>query len=222
MVTQLLRKWMLNLASASLAELSVGQLPGDVRYTKKMSRKQHNRNFRDKLMGVRIWRDSSCSLFKELKVHVQVYMNKLAGQCHKRVQLMASEPDGHLLARFRWTRASERLNNDEIICSETVYIAQLHRRALILDRAYKKKIVDSLEQTMHALADDPEAETHFPEACTRSSGIAIPTNLETHRIYGIPLSFDKSPNTLYNKSLDTSPDRVRDDRDDNVSAPGTR
>jgi len=75
---QLLHKWMLRLASASLAELSIGQLPGDARF-RKMSRKQHNHYFQDKLMGVRIWRDNSCSLFKELQVHVQVYMNKLAG-----------------------------------------------------------------------------------------------------------------------------------------------
>jgi len=86
-----------------LAELSVGQLLGDASYTKKMSRKQYNRYFKRKLMGLRILHDRSCSLFKELKVHVQVYMNKLAGQCHERVHLMASEPDGHHLAKFRWT-----------------------------------------------------------------------------------------------------------------------
>ena len=101
--SKLLRKWMLGLASASLAELSAGQLPGDASYTKKMSRKQYNRYFKDRLVVLRIWRDRSCSLFKELKVHVQVYMNKLAGQCHERVHLMASEPDSHHLAKFRWT-----------------------------------------------------------------------------------------------------------------------
>jgi len=276
---------MLELASASLADLSVGQLLANVSYTKKMSRKQHNRYFQEKLMGVRIWRDSSCSLFKELQVHVQVYMNKLAGQCHERVHVMASEPDGHLLAQFRWTpqrgeffSEQESLNQNggmcdsntesslppqrqddervgaiqtspqdllerdmekenlwlhqreqtdesiihdgEIIGSETVYIAQLHRRALILDCAFKKKIVDSLEQTMETLAAGPKPETDLPEARTRSSWTEVPevsTNSETHRMD----RFDKSPDTLYKKSLDTSSGRVRDDRD-NVSASGTR
>ena len=259
---------MLSLASASLAEQSVIQLLENVSYMKKRSRKQHNRYFQDKLMGVRIWRDSSCSLFKELQVHVQVYMNKLAGQCHKRVHCMASEPDGHLLAQFRWTpqrgeffseqeslhqdggmcdsntesspppqrqddervgaiqtrpqdlleRDMEKENlwlhqseqtdqsiihNGEIVCSETVYIAQLHRRALILDRAFKKKIVDSLEQTKDALATDPKPETDVPEALTCSCWTEVSevlTNPETHRMD----RFDKSPDTLYNKSLDTS------------------
>jgi len=291
--SQLLRKWMLSLASASLAELSVIQLQEmNESHTKKRSRKQHNRYFQDKLMGVRIWRDSSCSLFKELQVHVQLYMNKLAGQCHKRVHCMASEPDGHLLAQFRWTpqrgeffseqeslhqdggmcdsntesspppqrqddervgaiqtrpqdlleRDMEKENlwlhqseqmtinssarsdaNGETVCSETVYIAQLHRRALILDRAFKKKIVDSLEQTKDALATDPKPETDVPEALTCSSWTEVPEVelvIQPRDINGRIDRFDKSPDTLYNKSLDTSSDRVRDDRD-NLSASGT-
>jgi len=229
---QLLRKWMLDLASASLAEISSsGQLPGDVTYQKKMSHSQHNQYFQDKLMGVRIWRDNSCLLFKELKVHMQKFMNKLANQCHERVHLMDLEPDGRLLAQFRWTpergeffseedggmhesstksslppqrqddervraiqtshedlleRDMEKENvwlqqNERNDCSEAVYIAQLHRRALILDQAFKKKVVDSLSQKVSAGI-----------AVVATGVIEIPEN----QMCDIPMPLDaESPNT---------------------------
>jgi len=43
--------------------------------------------------------------------------------------------------------------DEEIICSETVYIAQLRWRALILDQTFKKKVVDSLALTRTESSD---------------------------------------------------------------------
>ena len=215
----MLRQWLLDLASDSLAELSIGQLPDDGKYKKEMTDHHLNR-FLKKFMEVRIWRDNSCSLFTQLKVHVQVFMNQLAGQCHKHVHDMASEPDGHLLIHFCWKPGTGEFFSeadalvvapaDNIICpnkisippqrqddlriraihtsnddllerdeerkdsycmlecilnedndslyGETVYIAQLHRRALILNRAFQQKVMDGLAQTMTGIAVVPEIE----------------------------------------------------------------
>jgi len=190
-------------------------------------------------------------------------MNKLAGQCHERVRLMASEPDGHLLAQFRWTpqrgefffeqdrgmcesstvsplppqrQDDERVgavqtspkdllerdmenqdprvqqskrNNEEIICGETVYIAQLHRRALILDQTFREKVEDSLAQTItrgdtvvatgieqhkeptHGI--DAFALDNTPHDQTRSDWMEIHTHTNADQMCGIPLPLDKSP-----------------------------
>merc|ERR1719199_66672 len=45
-------------------------------------------------MKVRLFRDNSCALFQELKLHVQVFVNQLAGLCHQRVQQMQTEAEG--------------------------------------------------------------------------------------------------------------------------------
>ena len=41
---------------------------------------------------------------------------------------------------------------DDPSCGETVYIAQLHRRALILNHAFQQKVMDGLAQTMTGIA----------------------------------------------------------------------
>jgi len=225
----LLRQWLLDLASDSLAELSIGRLPDDGKYKKQMNDHQLNHFFK-KFMEARIWRDNSCLLFTQFKVHVQVFINQLAGQCHQHVHDMTSEPDGHLLIHFCWTSASgeffseaealvlapedivicptkismvppqrqddlrvraiqtssedllerdrERVDGyllerrvhgyqlglqlertqsvDDPSCGETVYIAQLHRRALILNHAFQQKVMDGLAQTMTGIAVVPE------------------------------------------------------------------
>jgi len=80
---RLLRQWVLEQASVTVAELSIGKLPQTtIMGQRRLSRPQLYRYFCHKLMQVRIFRDTSCSLFKELKLHVQVFMNRLAGLCN--------------------------------------------------------------------------------------------------------------------------------------------
>ena len=82
---RLLRQWVLEQASATVAELSSGNLPQTtIMGQRRLSRPQLYRYLCRKLMQVRIFRDTSCSLFKELKVHVQAFMNQLAGLCNDR------------------------------------------------------------------------------------------------------------------------------------------
>ena len=54
------------------------------------------------VLAVRIWRDDSCALFKELKTPVQVFMNQLAEKCHERVREMNLNADGQQLCSFVW------------------------------------------------------------------------------------------------------------------------
>jgi len=236
---------LLDLASDSLAELSIDRIPDDGKYRKQMNDRQLNRFFK-KFMEVRIWRDNSCSLFTQLKVHVQVFMNQLAGQCHQHVHDMTSEPDGHLLIRFCWTPASgeffseaeapvlapasiiicptkismvppqrqddfriraiqtscedllerdeerensycllERIQNEDndSLYGETIYIAQLHRRALILNRAFQEKVMDGLAQTMTGITVVPKIEGLQEPASTFSilAGSAVLTTVLSER-----------------------------------------
>jgi len=94
-----LRWWLLQHTSAILAELSIGQLPAA--YKKhQMSEAHLYRYFCCKILRVRIFRDNSCQLFHQLKEHVQVFMNQLAGKCNERVRQLASEPGGPALRSF--------------------------------------------------------------------------------------------------------------------------
>jgi len=54
------------------------------------------------VLAVRIWRDDSFALFKELKTPVQVFMNQLAEKCHERVREMNLNSDGKQLCSFFW------------------------------------------------------------------------------------------------------------------------
>ena len=77
----LLRQWLLDHASNTIAQLSIGKLPQSAApqaQQRKMSRDQLYRYFCDKIMKVRVFRDNSCELYGELKVHVQVLMNQIA------------------------------------------------------------------------------------------------------------------------------------------------
>ena len=53
----------------------------------------------------------------------------------------------HSICLNKYKEVPYRAFDDEELEGEAVYIAQLHRRALILDRAFKQKVVDSLAQT---------------------------------------------------------------------------
>ncbi len=103
---RLVRQWVLEQASEALAELSIGKLsPTDRALVgrRDLSRPQLYRYLCHKVMQVRIFRDSSCSLFNELKVHVQVFTNRLAGLCNDRVRKIAEEPSGVYLCNFLFT-----------------------------------------------------------------------------------------------------------------------
>jgi hypothetical protein len=101
---RLLRQWVLEQASVTVAELSIGKLPQTtITGQRQLSRPQLYRYLCRKLMQVRIFRDTSCSLFKELKLHVQVFMNRLAGSCNDRVRKLAEEPCGADLCSFVFT-----------------------------------------------------------------------------------------------------------------------
>jgi len=242
----LLRRWLLDLASETLMELSIGKpermvhdvddvmdqstswtrrsgLPMDRRL---MTRAQMYRYFHSKMLKVRIFRDESCSLFLELKQHVQVFTNQLTSKCNVRFRNLIAEPCGPDLCRFVFApgkgiihdsplplrsggfdwRAGRLLDeiapgeeailrqddprvcavvtgqNDEleremestssqhllplnelgvrIHCSEAVQVAQLHRRALLLDRAFKAKVIQALEDSYHVGASEQPINDH--------------------------------------------------------------
>ena len=70
---QLLRQWVLEQASGAFAEVSIGKIMQTaVMGQRTLSRPQLYRYLCHKVMHLRIFRDSSCSLFNELKVHVRV------------------------------------------------------------------------------------------------------------------------------------------------------
>jgi len=112
--TALLRRWLLDHASATLASLSVGKekLPqaspvagsSGMNQGSFLTRPSH-RDFLVKIMKARLFRDDGCSLFNELKVHVQVLMDQLAMQCHARVRQIATEPGGPRLCSFVFSPA---------------------------------------------------------------------------------------------------------------------
>ena len=63
--------------------------------------------FAKRLFSLAIWRgessimrNTSCSVFDKLKLHVQVFMSQLAGKCNERVRAIAAEPCGTCLSRF--------------------------------------------------------------------------------------------------------------------------
>jgi hypothetical protein len=175
-----------------------------------MPRAQLYRYFHSKMLKVRVFRDDSCSLFLELKQHVQVFTNQLAGKCNARFQDLIAEPCGPDLCRFVFAPGKGIIRDsplplrskgfdwlagrslDEVapgeeailrqddprVCavltgphdeleremectipkqllhlnefgvrmhySEAVQVAQLHRRALLLDRAFKAKVIEAL------------------------------------------------------------------------------
>ena len=101
---QLLRQWVLEQASGAFAEVSIGKIMQTaVMGQRTLSRPQLYRYLCHKVMHLRIFRDSSCSLFNELKVHVQVFTNRLAGLCNERVRKIAEEPSGAYLCTFVFT-----------------------------------------------------------------------------------------------------------------------
>jgi len=195
----LLRQWLLDLASKTLAKISIVKQEGDTEKRRQsvkesardMSGQQLYEYLRTKVLKVRIFRDDSCSLFVELKQHVQVFMNQIAGKCNAHVRKMVSEPGGSDLCTFVFVpgkgiilgrsqddvvtaqqavlrQDDERVEavrtgpNDELerememalpeplkyvnefgvrrLFSDSVHITQLHRRALLLDRAFKTKV----------------------------------------------------------------------------------
>ena len=99
-----MRQWLLEQASSAMSELSLGVVPKTrVRGQRQLSRSQLFRYLVGKIMKVRIFTDNSCLLYREFKVHVQVYMNQLAGLCNARVREIAAEPCGEYLCSFLFT-----------------------------------------------------------------------------------------------------------------------
>jgi hypothetical protein len=208
---KLLRQWLLELASTTLAEISFGNqtelnemmklrtrkfssFRGDwgTLPERDKSRRQLYRYFSSKMLKARIFRDDSCSLFVELKQHIQVLMNKLAGVSNARVRDMLSEPGGsdlctlvfvpgmgiklgrskdegltaelpclrqddarvgavrmgpsdELELKVETTLPNQHVNEFGVrmLYSDSVSIAQLHRRALLVDRAFKAKVIEA-------------------------------------------------------------------------------
>jgi hypothetical protein len=114
----LLKEWLLEFSSAVLAQLSVKidseELPqSNFSFTLKCKRGSPQSlyaYFVKHVLAVRIWRDDSCALFKELKRPVQVFMNQLAGECHERVREMTLDKDGQELINFFWLSHSGELH----------------------------------------------------------------------------------------------------------------
>ena len=99
-----MRQWLLEQASSAMSELSLGVVPKTrVRGQRQLSPSQLFRYLVGKIMKVRIFTDNSCLLYREFKVHVQVYMNQLAGLCNARVREIAAEPCGEYLCSFLFT-----------------------------------------------------------------------------------------------------------------------
>eukprot|EP00277_Geminigera_cryophila_P009701 CAMPEP_0179406640 /NCGR_PEP_ID=MMETSP0799-20121207/1011_1 /TAXON_ID=46947 /ORGANISM="Geminigera cryophila, Strain CCMP2564" /LENGTH=1271 /DNA_ID=CAMNT_0021177735 /DNA_START=198 /DNA_END=4013 /DNA_ORIENTATION=+ len=190
------------------------------------------RYFQNKLMALRLWRDDSCALFAQLKVHVQVHMDKLAEMCHVRVREFLHDEDGRNLCNFCWSPdrgefckevleavvdrplSNFRRQDDREVgavtvhegawrehvlecrnprlrhklkasgldteSDESVFITQLHRRARLLDRPFKSKIIDMLTETWDcSLAENPAGDntatpTHTHTA-TPTTGAPLPS-----------------------------------------------
>jgi hypothetical protein len=115
---RLLKEWLLEFSSAVLAQLSVKSgietLPHTsfsftVKYSGRSPQSLYA-YFVKHVLAVRIWRDDSFALFKELKNPVQVFMNQLAGECHERVREMSLDKDGQELYNFFWLPHSGELH----------------------------------------------------------------------------------------------------------------
>jgi hypothetical protein len=127
---RLLREWILELACTILAESSVQSNDSRAHSCTTVSQSDKGRSeewqdgsrkggssvgarfcignrrlyeyFVKYVLAVRIWRDDSSALFKELKTPVQVFMNQLAEKCHERVREMNLNADGQQLCSFFW------------------------------------------------------------------------------------------------------------------------
>lgn len=67
-----------------------------------------------------------------------------------------------------WLQHRKTSRSIDSFCSESVYIAQLHRRAAIIDRAFKTKVVDGLRSTLTSSSNASHAQT---PPLAHSSGI---------------------------------------------------
>ena len=65
------------------------------------------------VLAVRIWRDDSFALFKELKKPVQVLMNQLADKCHERFRELSLDADGQRLCNFFWLPHTGELDRSQ-------------------------------------------------------------------------------------------------------------
>jgi len=126
------KEWLLEISTVILAQLSVENIDEHLYAATGMAEERQERSrlscvceqryksqqklyayFVKYVLALRIWRDDSFALFKELKILVQVLMNQLAGKCHERFRELSLDADGQQLCNFSWLPDTGELDRSQ-------------------------------------------------------------------------------------------------------------